>query len=233
MIAVTFALPAESAGFLRRLHNKSHTNKNDVRIIQGQLDDCKIKVLHTGVGERICRQRMATFLQEQQFNYLISAGFAGALNDGLHVGDLLLAENFWTIKQSEVRSALSTLPIHTGSLLTVSSMIDSGTERERIGQTTGANALDMETEFIARACAEHAVPLLSLRVISDTPSEPFPAPGHILFNIAKQRTNLAKLSVFFLQHPSRVPPLIQFARRIAHARGTLGNALVRMIRAIK
>ena len=170
---------------------------------QGQLDDCKIKVLHTGVGETICRQRMATFLQEQQFNYLISAGFAGALNDGLHVGDLLLAENFWTIKQSEVRSALSTLPIHTGSLLTVSSMIDSGTERERIGQTTGANALDMETEFIARACAEHAVPLLSLRVISDTPSEPFPAPGHILFNIAKQRTNLAKLSVFFLQHPSR------------------------------
>ena len=93
MIAVTFALPAESAGFLRRLHNKSHTNKNDVRIIQGQLDDCKIKVLHTGVGETICRQRMATFLQEQQFNYLISAGFAGALNDGLHVGDLLLAEN--------------------------------------------------------------------------------------------------------------------------------------------
>jgi adenosylhomocysteine nucleosidase len=233
MIAVTFALPTESGSFLRRLQKKSRSDQNGVKIIQGQLDGCKIEVLHTGVGEAICRQRMAMFLQERQFNYLISAGFAGALNDRLHVGNLLLAENFWTIKQSEARSALSTLPIHTANLLTVPSMIDSETERERIAQTSKADAVDMETEFIARACAQRALPLLSLRVISDTPSEPFPAPAHILFNIAKQRTNLAKLSVFFLQHPSRVPRLVQFARRIAQARRTLADALVRMIRAIK
>jgi adenosylhomocysteine nucleosidase len=233
MIAVTFALPAESTGFLRRLHKKSRTDQDDVRIIQGQLDDRKIEVLHTGVGETICRQRMAIFLQERQFNYLISAGFAGALNDRLHVGDLLLAENFSTIEESEARSAVSTLPIHTANLLTMASMIESETEREKIAETTRADAVDMETEFIARACAERAVPLLSLRVISDTPSKPFPVPAHILFNIVKQRTNLAKLSVFFLQHPSRVPRLVGFAKRIAQARGTLADALVRIIRAIK
>jgi nucleoside phosphorylase len=233
MIAVTFALPAESAGFLRRLHKKSRTDQDDVRIIQGQLDDRKIAVLHTGVGETICRQRMAIFLQERQFNYLISAGFAGALNDRFHVGDLLLGENFSTIEESEARSAVSMLPIHTAHLLTMASMIESETEREKIAQTTRADAVDMETEFIARACAERGVPLLSLRVISDTPSEPFPAPAHILFNIVKQRTNLAKLWVFFLRHPSRVPCLVGFAKRIAQARGTLADALVRIIRAIK
>src|SRR5215472_3392533 len=138
MIAVTFALPAESADFLRRLYKKSRTDQNAVKIIQGQLDDCKIEVLHTGVGETICRQRMAIFLAERQFNYLISAGFAGALNDRLHIGDLLFAENFLTINQREVRPALSTLPIHTANLLTVASMIDSGTERGKIAQCTGA-----------------------------------------------------------------------------------------------
>ena len=87
----------------------------------------------------------------------------------------------------------------------------------------------METEFIAGACADHGIPLLSLRVISDTLDEPFPAPAHILFDIAKQRTDLPKLAAFFLAHPNRIPRLIQFARRIANARKVLANALVTLI----
>jgi adenosylhomocysteine nucleosidase len=233
MIAITFALSAESSGFLRRLRRKSRIDQNSVRIIRGEIDGLTIEVLDTGVGRTICRERIAAFLQDRQFKYLISAGFAGALNDRLHVGDLVLAENFSTVEQRGVRAALSTLPIHGVNLVTVPSMIDSAAERKRIAETTGAEAADMETEFIARACAKRALPLLSLRVISDTPSEPLPAPAQVLFHVAKQRTNLAKLSVFLLQHPSRVPRLVGFAKRIAQARGTLADALVRIIRAIK
>jgi adenosylhomocysteine nucleosidase len=230
MVAVTFALPAESSSFLRRVRGKSHTNQNGVKIIHGQIDDRKIAILHTGVGEAICRQRMAAFVQDRQFKCLVSAGFAGALNNRLHAGDLLFAENFSTVKQSKARSALSALPIHLMKLLTVPSMIDSEMERDRIAQTAGADAADMETEFIARACAEHALPLLSLRVISDTPTEPFPAPAHILFDLAKQQTDFVSLAVFFLTHPGRVPRLIRFARTIARARMTLANALVDVVR---
>src|SRR6266568_3515769 len=177
MIAVTFALPAESSGFLHRLRKKSKTNRNGITAICGEVDGGAIEVFHTGVGEKVCRQRMAKFLQGRQFDCLISAGFAGALNDRLHVADLLVAENFSTVRLSEVRSFFSGLPAHIADLLTVPSMIESREERDRIAQTTGAVAADMETEFIARACAEHAIPLLSLRVISDTPSKPFPAPA--------------------------------------------------------
>ena len=92
MIAVTFALPAESAEFLRCLTDKTRTERNGVRVIHGKIDNRKIEVLHTGVGEKVCRQRLAKFLQNQEFACLISAGFAGALNDQLQVGDLLLAE---------------------------------------------------------------------------------------------------------------------------------------------
>src|SRR4029434_5402758 len=118
----------------------------------GKGENRTIDVLHTGVGEKICRQRMAIFLQHRQFTYLISAGFAGALNDQLHVGDLLLAENFSTAQLSEARLALSKLSIHIADLLTVPSIIDPSEERIKIGQATGAAAADMETEFIARAC---------------------------------------------------------------------------------
>ena len=229
MIAVTFALPAESSGFLRRLGNKSRANRNGITTIHGKIGDRELEVLHTGVGEKVCRQRLGKFLEDQQFDFLISTGFAGALNDEMQVGDLLLAKNFSTIELNEKRSSFSRLPIHMADLLTAPTLIDSSDERTEIARTSGAAAVDMETEFIARACAAHAIPLLSLRVITDTPREPFPAPAHILFDIAKQSTQLAKLVAFFLTHPNRVPGLIQFARRIANARKILATALVEIV----
>ena len=233
MIAVTFALPAESSAFLRRVNSKSWSRHQGIKVIYGKIDDCAVEVLHTGVGEKTCRQRMGKFLLDRQFNCLISAGFAGALTDQLHVGDLLLAKNFSTVNLSGNSKSLSGLPIQTGGLLTVPSIIDSGEERQKIAQTTGAAAIDMETEFIAWACAEHGISLLSLRAISDTPSEPLPAPTNVLFDIDRQRTHARRLATFFLAHPNRIPRLMAFAKRIAHARETLADAIVALLRSIE
>ena len=104
MIAVTFALPAESSGFLHRLHNRTRSHRNGVVTIRGKIDNRAIEIFHTGVGEKVCRQRMARFLQDRQLDCLISAGFAGALNDQLDVGDLLLAQNFSTAELGKARS---------------------------------------------------------------------------------------------------------------------------------
>jgi len=229
MIAVTFALPAESSEFLRRLRDRTGAERNGVRIVRGKMDDRMIEVLHTGVGEKVCRQRLAKFLQDQQFDLLISGGFAGALNDQLQVGDLLLAKNFSTIALNNRRKSFSSLPIHEVDLLTVSALIDSSEKRLEIARASGAAAVDMETEFIARACADHGIPLLSLRVISDTLDEPFPAPTKVLFDIEQQRTRFLTLATFFLAHPNRIPRLVQFARRIARVRKILTGALVAVI----
>ncbi len=229
MIAVTFALRAESSEFLSRLRNKSRANQNGTRIIRGNIDDREIQVLHTGVGERVCRERVGKFLEDQQFDLLISSGFAGALNDQLQIGDLLLAKNFSTVDLNEKQS-FSTFPIHTADLLTASALIESSEERNNVARASGAAAVDMETEFIARACAARGVPLLSLRVITDTPREPFPAPSTILFDIDQQRTHMLKLAMYFLAHPNRIPRLTRFAKRIAQTRKTLANALVAVVR---
>jgi adenosylhomocysteine nucleosidase len=230
MIAVTFALPAESSGFLRRLHNKSQSDRNGVTAISGEIDNRAIEVFHTGVGQKVCRQRVDRFLQDRQFDCLISAGFAGALNDQLRVGDLLLAKNFSTLDLSKTRSSLADLPIHVANLLTVPSMIESREERKEIAQTTGAVAVDMETEFVARACAERGVPLLSLRVISDTPRQPFPAPASVLFDLDEQRTNFGRLGFYLARNPAAIIRLIFFARRMAHTREILSDAIVAAVR---
>jgi adenosylhomocysteine nucleosidase len=230
VIAVTFALPAESTDFLHRLHDKSATDRNGIRITRGKIDDHAVEVLHTGVGEKVCRQRVQKFLQDQHFDYLISAGFAGGLNDQLQIGDLLLARNFSTIGSPENRLPVSSLKIESADLRTVPALINSSEERNKLALTSRAVAVDMETEFIARACAAHGVPLLSLRVISDTPRNLFPAPANVLFDIERQQTRMLKLAMHLLAHPNRVPRLVRFARGIAHARKILADALVKVVR---
>ena len=230
MIAVTFALPAESSEFLRRLRDRTSAERNGVRILRGKMDVQMIEVLHTGVGEKVCRQRVEEFLQDQQFELLISAGFAGALNDELQAGDLLLAKNFSTINLNERSLSFSSLPIHMADLLTVSALIDSSNERNSIARASGAAAVDMETEFIARTCAEHGVPLLSLRVITDTPRQPFPAPMKVLFDVQRQRTNYRQLSSYVLKNPVTLWRLIRFGIRVAHARKALTEAIIGLVR---
>ena len=229
-IAVTFALPAESSQFMRRLRNKSRADRNGISVVRGMINDRTVEVVHTGVGEKICRERIERFLADELFHILISTGFAGALSNRLHVNDVLLAQNFSTVDLKQAQESLSALSVHAADLLTLPAPIDSREERERIARESGAAAVDMETEFIARACATHAVPLLSLRVVTDTPLESFPAPPNVLFDIEKQRTQVTAFATFFLAHPNRILPLVQFAKRIARARKTLSNALIQVVR---
>jgi len=230
MIAVTFALPLESSGFLRLLQNKSKRRNNAITTIAGKIDNHMIEIFHTGVGGKICRQRIARFLEDRKLDCLISAGFAGALNDQLRVGDLLLAKNFSTVELSGTPNSLANLPVHIANLLTVPSMIDSSEERNRIAQTTGAVAVDMETEFIARSCAEYGVPLVSLRVISDTRCQPLPAPPSVLFDLDEQRTHFGRLAFYVAKNPTAIWRLISFARGIGRARERLSNAIIALVR---
>src|SRR5215218_3722411 len=119
MIAVTFALPAESSDFLRLLANPIRAKHGVVEVTKGLLDGQTISVMHTGVGEKSARARLATFLDAETPSALISAGFAGALRDDLGVGDLFLAENHSSQPLfAGARAALAPDGAHTGSLAT-------------------------------------------------------------------------------------------------------------------
>ncbi|HEX8489405.1 MAG TPA: hypothetical protein VF626_00170 [Chthoniobacterales bacterium] len=232
MIAITFALPAESADFVSLLEKPAHNSREGVESIRGTLHGKSVAVIHTGVGRNICSRRMEIVLRRERFEYLISAGFAGALEKELRIGQLFIAENYSSPQL--LRSPPLDLPderILLGKLLTVAAVIESNAEREQLATKTGAAAADMETEFIAEACANHQLPMLSLRAISDTPSEPFPAPAHVLFDLEKQRTDFGRLAFYLAMHPGAVVRLNAFRARVALARKALAGALEKIVRA--
>ena len=232
MIAITFALAAESSDFVSLLEKPAPNSREGVETIRGQLHGKSVVVIHTGVGKKICCKRMEIILRRERFEYLISAGFAGALEKELRIGNLVIAENYSSPQL--LRSPRLDLPDeghYLGKLLTASGMIESNAERERLATKTGAVAVDMETEFIAEACADHELPILSVRAISDTPSEPFPAPAHVLFDLEKQKTNFVRLAFYLLKHPGAFSRLKAFEKRVAVARKALAASLENILRA--
>ena len=216
MIAVTFALPIESSKFTRLLDERA-TDTNDVRVV------------HTGVGEAACKRSMRAFLAVHSPRLLISSGFAGALTNELGVGDLLLAQNFTSAEWLErARNALNA-NARIGSLATASAIIDEQHARDGLARRAGAIAVDMETQFIAEACHDASIPLIALRAISDTPARPMPAPPHVLFDVAAQKTKAGTLALHLATHPRSLPRLIGFARQIATTRDRLTNALAALV----
>jgi adenosylhomocysteine nucleosidase len=230
-IAITFALPAESSDFARLLTQPTIYAREGVESIRGHLHGRSVTLFHTGVGEKSCRANIEKILRQQQFQYLISAGFAGALDEELRIGDLLLSDNFSSpdllgsphLDFAEARLFL-------GKLVTVPAIIDAKSERDRLAAATGAAAVDMETEFIAAACATRRIPMISLRAISDTPSQPFPAPPNVLFDLKKQQTNYGRLALYLMTHPLAAVRLNAFRQRIALARQSLTAALDKLLR---
>lgn len=230
MIAITFALPAESSDFVQLLENRAVVSREGAESTRGQLHGKPIAVIHTGVGKKECRERMEIMLRRERFEYLISAGFAGALEKDLRVGHLLVAENFSSPQLlNSPKLVLADEGTFLGKLLTVPRMVEAVGERESLHKKTGAAAVDMETEVLAEICVAHDLPMLSLRSISDTASEPFPAPANVLFDVAKQKTDFVRLATYLLTHPSAFGRLNAFRERVAIARRALADALEQIL----
>ncbi len=233
MIAITFALSAETSGLVGLLREKKRASSSGGKIVYGKIENQSIAILHTGVGRKSCQLKIDNFLRTEQPRRLISSGFAGAAREDFQVGDLIVAENFSDRELlSEAQQILANGNVRTAKLFTSATIVDSINARNEIARTNGADAVDMETEVIARACSVRGVPMLSLRVISDSLREPFPLPPSILFDLERQRANAAKLSLYLINHPGALFDLFRFARQITRARRILTGAIVDLLRQV-
>src|SRR5438045_6849166 len=194
MIVVTFALPAESSAFIRLLRNVTR----DGAVARGELKyrtsfraggstkpeanveyrTSNVCVLHTGVGAAKCEERLGNFLRNQTPELLIASGFCGGTKDELHPADLVIADNASELSK-KARAILPDAVI--GKIHSADRIIDPAVDRYEIGRQHGAIAIDMETETIVRLCAEKAIPVLALRVISESPAVTFPMLPRVLF----------------------------------------------------
>ncbi len=229
MIAVTFALPAESSAFVRRLKNR----RRQGMIRRGHLQGCdeELGIIHTGVGAAECERRLPRLLEKEQPRLLISSGFCGGTLDELSPGTVVIGENY--SDRALAQKAQAALPrALMGKIFSADEVIDPARQRYAIGREHNAIGIDMETETIARICRQKNIPMLSLRVASDSPAAPFPAPPHLLFDLEVQRTKFSRLLPYLARKPAAAFRLMQFSRQIASAREKVAHALCTTIAAL-
>jgi adenosylhomocysteine nucleosidase len=226
MIGITFALPTESSDLIRQLRHPEDVDN----LLFGKIGEREVTIVHTGVGAENCNERLEILLHKARPEFVITAGFAGAVSEELQLGDLILAKNFSHPTLLGLASEiLRNRKARSVKLFTSASIINSMSERNEIARKSGAAAVDMETGAIVAICSAHEMPLLSVRGISDTPRDPLPAPPDVLFDIERQRTSYGRLFSYILREPASALRLLRFGRTIARVRATLTEALVELI----
>jgi len=104
---------------------------------------------------------------------IVSFGLAGALRDGLAIGDWVVATALAGAETMETdaawaEAALARLPgARPGIAFADGRMIDSIAEKRRLGVEHGAAIVDMESHVAARVARRHGLPFAVIRCVSD------------------------------------------------------------------
>ncbi len=209
MIAVIFALPAESRDFRRRVAGSAFARQ--------------VHVTHSGAGPDAAARHIARVLADRP-EFIIATGFAGGLDPALRVGEVVVATND---SSPELRARAGN--VASGAFAHADLPVESVTAKAALARATGAIAVDMESQPIAAACARAGVPLLVVRVISDPAGESLPVPFAEWFDLTRQRPRPVRLAAWLVRNPTRIAPFYRFVRGLGPARRSLADFLLRFL----
>jgi hypothetical protein len=187
---VLFALGREARSFLREFHPQQRFWGAPCWARFCGPAWLSVLVLQTGIGQ-VQAETALRWLFDQPVlgsvpyrpKLVLSAGFSGALQEELQVGDVILATEVMNLEgQCWPTTWPGVLPpgdwrppLHRGRLLSVPALIASPEEKQALGRKHQAAAVDMETATVARMCRERDVPFGCVRAILDdlhTPLSP-------------------------------------------------------------
>lgn len=175
--------------------------------------------------------RAARRLIEQGASALVSWGCAGALDERLKPGALLVpdllrsadgttlaADAAW---RSRLTQALQpALNVTEGSLAESLHLVPGPPEKHALWASTGAVATDMESAAIARAAVAAGLPFLAVRAIADTAAMALPE-AVIVSLSPRGDVRLAKMLGYGLRHPAQFIELARLGRAFSAAMATL------------
>jgi adenosylhomocysteine nucleosidase len=132
---------------------------------------------------------------------IILAGFAGALDPTLKVGDLVLDTDL----------ELPNLPFRRGRIHGSNKLIASSSEKTVLFRATGAIAVDMETLAVQSLGRQMGLPFIGLRAITDTAEDALD-PALLRFTNSFGGVKPLSLATTLARQPSLVPTLLHLGR---------------------
>lgn len=187
MIALLGALEQEIAWLRGHLLIGKAVREPGCDICEGEYQGRGVLLVRTGIGGRRAEAAARLACQRYSLRALVSFGFAGALSPELEVGDVVICRRLWRGGSGPadapealdsdpglVSLATETGPRLVGETVTVGRVVERRAERDRLAQTYGAQVVEMESYWVARAAAEGGVPFLAVRIVSDAVTQELP-----------------------------------------------------------
>jgi adenosylhomocysteine nucleosidase len=106
----------------------------------------KVCTIVSGVGSGGAEFITRVAIEAWKPRLVVAAGYCGALSPHLKVGDIVTSPR----------------------ILTVGHVVGDPAEKKALFETTGADAVDMESAAVQAVCTELGTPFLAVRAVSDT-----------------------------------------------------------------
>ena len=213
MIAITSATKDELSLLLNKITDRETISLNSIEFVKGYLLKTPVLVALSGVGIKRARNCTNTLIQRFNPKILVSAGFAGALNPKLKVGDLVIPDRVISLKLNRRIHLASRLPYlacnySNGGLLTENSFINTKEKKLDLFIESSADIVDMETWGIAETAQEKNVNLVSVKVVSDTTGGSLPRMEKIYDSDSK--LDFYKSADYFKSNPLELFSYLKF-----------------------
>lgn len=178
-IGIVHALSVELAPFLDRCEKVRKYVGGDMVFRGARFGAIRIALVQCGMGAKLAAQGTRALIDAHSPRWIISAGFSGALQPGMKVGDIVTANAIADThgRQFDLDLKMPADPsrgLHVGKLLVVEEFVRTIAEKKALAEQHGAIAVDLESLAVAEVCRETKNRFLAVRVISDDLSADLP-----------------------------------------------------------
>ena len=191
-----------------------------------------ILVAH-GAGLQLAGQAADTARRHVRPDAVVSAGFCGAVDPGLKVGDVVVAS---AVVDRDNGKRYSAAPLLSppgldaerassgGDILSTNRVAATAAEKRELW-TSGVRAVEMESAAVASRAQIWNVPFYCVRTVSDTAGENFSIDFNRMRN-ARGRFSRGRIVMSALARPwSRIPALLKLEKSCRIAARSLGDFL--------
>ena len=184
----------------------------------------RAEVLITGMGRRNAAECLQRRLSVRRPTLVLTCGFAGGLNPALPTGTVIFSAE----GNADLSTSLLALGVVPVRFFCADRVAITALEKQQLRQTTGADAVEMESEIIRTLCQHQNLPSATIRVISDAAHEDLPLDFNALLT-ARHKIHFGKLAAALIRSPNKIPRLLEFQKRTTQARDALDRALAKLL----
>ena len=241
-LGVLFALKLEAAPTWERMDAATPCQVAKLMANAGRLGSQFCVAAVGGVG-RAATERAAKKLLAIKPKLVVSAGLAVAQDERLRHGDILFANRVCTAQGSwapatQFAPTSDMLPIaedmavrvHQGALLTTEQIVRSPAQRRELAETHDVLACDLESAWLAAACAEADVPWLAVRVVCDEVDDELPPDVATIREQSNSASRMGATAGALFREPGRALDLWKLRQAAAEAANHLAGAMVELFR---